>query len=137
MTQKKLTLIICALAAVGLLRTAYFHFVSEPLHEPVRPRIDERYAALRAMLPRSGEVGYVSDLPAAVHLGEDAGSLGTRLFLHAQYALAPLILRYDDDRPALVVANLADPARLPEILQRHRLLLVAEAGPGLAILRPQ
>src|SRR5216683_727636 len=103
----------------------------------MRAPIDARYAALRALLPPSGEVGYVSDLPAAVRLDQDAGSLGTRLYLHAQYALAPLVLRYDDARAPLVIANLADPRRLQEVARERGLAVVAEAGPGLAVLRPK
>ena len=53
------------------------------------------------------------------------------------FALAPLVLRYDDDHAPLVVANLADPAKLPEILLQKRLIVIAEAGPGIAVLRPQ
>jgi hypothetical protein len=82
-------------------------------------------------------VGYVSDERVATGpVGIDASSAGTRLFEQAQYALAPLVLRYDDHAP-LVVANLADPAKLPEILLQKRLIVIAEAGPGIAVLRPQ
>jgi hypothetical protein len=36
-----------------------------------------------------------------------------------------------------VIANLADPEKLPELLQRRGLELVATAGPGLALARPR
>jgi hypothetical protein len=131
-----MTAAIVALAAVGMLRILWLHFVSEPRHEPARAPIDLRYQALRELV-RSGEVGYVSDLPAAVRLGEDAATLGTRMYLHTQYALAPVVLRYDDARAAVVVANVADPAVLPELLRQRGLELIAEAGPGLALARPR
>jgi hypothetical protein len=57
--------------------------------------------------------------------------------LQAQFALAPLVLRYDDARAPLVIANLADPEKLPELLQRRGLELVETAGPGLALARPR
>jgi hypothetical protein len=128
---------VALLAAVGLCRGVYFHLVSEPLHDPMRAPIDPRYQGLRKLLPPSGEVGYVSDLPVAVRVDQDAGSLGTRLYLHAQYALAPLVLRYDDASAPLVIANLSDPSRLRDLLAQRGLVVVAEAGPGLALLRPK
>ncbi len=137
MTERAITAAVAVLAAVGLCRGVYFHLVSEPLHDEMRAPIDARYAALRALLPPSGEVGYVSDLPVAVRLDQDAGSLGTRLYLHAQYALAPLVLRYDDARAPLVIANLSDARRLAQIAQERGLSVVAVAGPGLAVLRPK
>ena len=136
MTASRVALAVAALAAVGILRGAYFHFWSEPRHDSMREAIDPRYAELRRLLPASGEIGYLSDLPAAVRVDQDAGSLGTRLYLHAQYALAPLVLRYDDARAPLVIANLADPSKLPELAAARGLRVVARAGPGLAVLRP-
>jgi hypothetical protein len=130
------TAAVVLLASAGILRILFLHFVSEPRHEPRRAAIDERYQALRRLVP-SGEVGYVSDLPVAVHLGEDAAGLGTRMYLHAQFALAPVVLRYDDAGTKLVIANVADPAKLPDLLTRRSLALVAEAGPGLALARPR
>ena len=137
MSIGRITAAIAILAAVGLGRGVYFHLISEPRHDVLHEPIDSRYAALRALLPPAGEVGYVSDLPVAVRLDQDAGSLGTRLYLHAQYALAPLVLRYDDARAPLVIANLADPGKLPQIARERGLSVVAEAGPGLAVLRPK
>jgi hypothetical protein len=137
-TAQRITAAVAVLAVVGMLRAGWLHFVSEPLHDFRRERIDPRYAAIKALLPRSGEVGYVSDERVATGpFGIDASSAGTRLFEQAQYALAPLVLRYDEDHAPLVVANLADPAKLPEILGQRRLIVIAEAGPGIAVLRPQ
>lgn len=128
---------LVALALVGICRIAWFHFVSEPRREPRREAIDPRYQPLRALLPPSGEVGYVSDLPAAAGIGDGAGNPGTRLYLHAQYALAPLLLRYGDARAPLVIANLADPKRLDSVARDQQLRIIAIAGPGLALMRPR
>ena len=128
---------VVLLALVGICRIAYFHFVSEPLHEPRRAPIDLRYQRVRSLLPGSGEIGYVSDLPPATRLGEDAASAGTRLYLHAQYSLAPLVLRSGDVHAALVIANVSDPARVSEVLDRNGLRLVASAAPGVVVARPR
>jgi len=136
MSLRRVTGAFVALAAIGMLRILWLHFASEPRHEPRRTPIDLRYQALRELVP-SGEAGYVSDLPAAVRLGEDAATLGTRMYLHAQFALAPVVLRYDDARAPVVIANASDPAALPELLRQRGLELVAEAGPGLAVARPR
>jgi len=133
---RRVTAAIVALAAVGMLRILWLHFASEPAHEPRRIPIDQHYQALRS-LARGAEAGYVSDLPAAVRLGEDPATPGTRMYLQAQFALAPLVLRYGDARAPLVIANLAAPEKLPELLQQRHLELVAPAGPGLALARPR
>jgi len=133
---RRVTAAIVALAAVGMLRIIWLHFASEPAHESRRMPIDQQYQALRSLV-HSAEAGYVSDLPAAMRLREDPATLGTRMYLQAQFALAPLVLRYDDARAPLVIANLADPKQLPELLQRRGLELVARAGPGLALARPR
>jgi hypothetical protein len=128
---------VVALAVVGICRIAFFHFISEPRREPRREAIDPRYQQLRALLPAAGEVGYVSDLPAAIRIGDDAANPGTRLYLHAQYALAPLVLRYGDVRAPRVVANVSDPARLDAVARENHLEVLARAAPGTAILRPR
>ena len=138
MTRERITAAVAVLATVGTLRSAWLHFVSEPLHDFRRERIDPRYVPVKALLPAQGEIGYLSDQPVATTPANvEATAPGTRLFEQAQYALAPLILRYDDDRAPFVLANLADPAKLPEIARGRRLLLVAEPSPGTAVLRPR
>jgi len=133
---RRVTATMVALAAIGMLRILWLHFASEPRNEPRRTPIDVRYAALRPVVP-TGEAGYVSDLPAAVHLGEDAATLGTRMYLHAQFALAPVVLRYDDARAPLVIVNLHDPSRLPDLMEMRGLELVAQIAAGLAVARPR
>ena len=136
MNPARVTAGMALLAAVGILRILFLHFVSEPLREPRRAPIDPRYEAVRRLVP-SGEAGYVSDLPVAVRLGDDPAAPGTRMYLQAQFALAPVVLRYDDARAPVVIANLSDPAKLPELLRQRSLALVAETSPGLAVARPR
>jgi hypothetical protein len=116
-------------------RIAWLHFVSEPLHERRNERIDARYAPLGQLL-RPGRVGYVSDQPPAPRPADD-DTPGFRLYFQAQYALAPLVLRPNDDRAPLVVVNLADPAHLGDVLKTHDLVLVAQPAPGVAVARPR
>lgn len=123
------------LSVVGLLRIAWFHFVSEPLHEPRRPHIDARFARLRALLPPQGEVGYLSDDPPTARPTDDPSPPGTQLYEEAQFGLAPLILRNGDDTAALIVAQVRDPAQLDELARAHGLRVAAVAGPHLAVLR--
>ena len=56
-------------------------------------------------------------------------------FLQMQYAIVPVVLRYDDDRAPLVVVNVADPAHLDGMLRAHGLQLLAQAGPATAVAR--
>ncbi len=136
MTPARIAAAIAVLAAVGFCRTAYYHFVAEPRHErPLPgPPIDDQFRALLPLLPRSGEVGYVTDEPILTTPGFEYQGAKQR-FLQMQYALAPLVLRYDDDRAALVVANVADPARLGEVLRAHGLAAVAQAGPTTVVAK--
>jgi len=136
-TRERLTAAVAVLAAVGTLRSAWLHFISEPLNDFRRERIDPRYAPAKALLPSTGEIGYVSDEPVAVGPESvETTTVGTRLFEQAQYALAPVVLRYDDRAP-FVLGNLADPARLAAIARERRLVVVAEPFPGTAVLRPR
>lgn len=136
MTSGRVAGVIAALALVGSLRTAYFHFVSEPRHEwPIPgPPSDHQFGALKALLPREGEVGYVTDEPILMTPGFEFQAAKQR-FLKMQYALAPLVLRYDEDRAPLVVVNVADPAQLEPVMRAHGLTLVTRAGPATAVAR--
>jgi hypothetical protein len=137
-TQGRVAAVIAALAVAGFLRTAYFHFVSEPRHEqPIPgPPLDAQFQALLPLLPREGEVGYVTDEPVLKTPGFEYQGAKQR-FLQMQYAIAPLVLRYDDDRAALVIANVGDPARLEGVLRAHALSVIARAGPFTAVARPR
>jgi len=136
--QARLAAAIAALAAVGFCREAYFHFWAEPHYErPIPgPPIDSDFRALRQMLPPSGEVGYVTDEPVLKSPGSEFQA-AKQHFLQMQYALAPVVLRYDDDRAPLVIANVLDEARLADVLRTHGLVLTAQIGPRTALARPR
>jgi hypothetical protein len=135
-SRDRISALVAALALVGMGRIAWLHFGSEPLHEPRNERIDLRYAPLRPFL-EPGRIGYVSDAPPSRNPGEDNGTRGNRLYFHAQYALAPFVLRPNDDRAPLIVVNLFDPLRLDDVLAAHDLALVAQPAPRVAVARPR
>jgi hypothetical protein len=137
-TQARVAWVIAALAAVGFCRTAYFHFLVEPrIERPIPgPPIDDQFRALLPLLPPSGSIGYVTDEPILMTPGFEFQGAKQR-FLQLQYALAPRILRYGDDRAAVVVAHVADPSRLQKVLQDHSLVAVAQAGPSTVVARPR
>jgi len=126
---------ILLLAAVGLARMAWFHLAVES-RLPRRASIDDRYAAARAVLPASGAIGYVSDRRVARTPAEYEASPGTRAYIEAQYALAPLVLRAGDDSAPRVLVVASDGAALPALVERRGLVPVAEIGPGLLVARP-
>ncbi len=84
---------------------------------------ENRFAALRRLLPRHGVVGYVSDRPDS-----------DREYFLTQYALAPVLL----DRGglhAVVVGNFFDPATALAIAAPMRLVLVRDLGDGVMLFR--
>lgn len=134
MRLSRLEIAVVALALSGLCRAGYFHLIAEPRNEPARAHLDDRFQRLKAMLPAQGEVGYLSDAQPAATQTDDPAVVGTRLYEEAQFALAPLILRNGDDQARVVVVSLQDPASLEALARAHGLRVVAEAGPGLAVL---
>ncbi len=135
MSFRSASIAVCALAAVGLCRSVWFHAVVEA-RSPREPRSDARYEPARRWLAGSPAAGYVSDEPVDTAPGEVAHLPATKLYQQALYALAPVVLRYGDDRAPLVLANLRDPARLDAVLREHRLRAIAVVGPGLAVATP-
>ena len=130
---------IAVLAAVGIAREAYFHLVSEPIWElrsSMRtPRAEERYRRVRAALPGSGRVGYLSDEPVTVRPGAAApDEWGTWLYQEAQYALAPVVLAVGDANTPVVLANLKDANRLEAIAREHHLHIVQRFENGAVAL---
>jgi hypothetical protein len=96
------------------------------LNDPnqVAQRSDERFAALKSALPRTGVVGYIG-APGAMAVGD---------YYLAQYALAPLVVDRSTDH-ALVVGNFPGSSiSLPEGLEPVRnfgngVYLFANKGP--------
>jgi hypothetical protein len=130
---------VVVLAAVGIAREAYFHLVSEPVWElraSMRaPRAEERYRRVRAALPHSGRVGYLSDEPVTVRPSAPArDEWGTWLYQEAQYALAPVVLAVGDTNTPVVLANLKRADRLESIAREHHLRIVQRFEDGAVAL---
>jgi hypothetical protein len=130
--QARIKAIIIVLGTVGLCRAAYFHFEIER-HRPPQPAIDARYQGARAFLPSAGEIGYISDARVARLPGEYETSPGTRLYVEAQYSLAPLVLRVNDEQASIVLVNVNDPAALPRLIETHRLHMLARVNAAVAV----
>ena len=131
---------VALLAAVGVAREAYFHLVSEPvwhLFDRREPRAEERYRAVRAVLPAAGRVGYVSDEPVSARPGAlESDEWGTWLYQSAQYALAPIVLVIGEARTEVVLANVKEPDRLEVVARAHGLRVERRfEGGRVALLR--
>jgi glycosyltransferase involved in cell wall biosynthesis len=126
-TSGLLLLLIITAANVSELSRNMGPFPKEPMDYP--GRYDRRLQELRAMLPKSGEVRYVTDAPPLNSI--EAPELVTRYYA-TQYALVPLVLSLDSDTD-LVVGNFVDPAAIEDRTQN--LQLVKDFGDGLMLLR--
>ena len=126
MNRRTLSWATAVLAATGAAREAWFHLVSEPIMQlasAARERLPEAgYAQVRLLLPRTGRVGYLTDLPVSTVPGHREGDeLGTWLYSQTVYALAPLVVVYGDAGTDPVLACVVDPGRLDDLAHRHGL----------------
>jgi hypothetical protein len=87
---------------------------------------EDRFAGIRAVLPRRGTIGYLS---------ETAGSAaGTRDYYLTQYFLAPLVVARDTAHE-LVVANFASDSAIAGIAFSNGLRVEKDFSNGVALLR--
>ena len=139
--QRTLSRAVAALALAGAAREAWFHLVSEPVSQLASAAREKRpeagYAEVRQLLPRTGRLGYLTDLPVSTAPGaREEQELGTWLYQQTAYALAPLIVVYGDARTDPVLACVADPGRLDDLARRHGLRVEARfEGGRVALLR--
>jgi hypothetical protein len=114
--------IVLAVAAAGLTRDVSVYFwKAGPLHTA---RIDDRFAGLREHVPPGQRLQFMTDAPP------DAAA--SRYF-DALYALSPRLVELAAG-PRLVIADLQDPAGLAAFCARWHLRVVAQGGPGVALL---
>jgi len=93
---------------------------------------EERFTALRQVLPRKGAVGFLSDVPAPFLKGDNRRA-GT-LYL-TQYVLSPVVV-YDNAQYPLVVGNFHSSTHpLPELLKSLRLRPIANYGNGVVLFK--
>src|SRR5690349_79571 len=96
---------LAALIAIGVMMGASFAETMRPLLPQWNGPADfvtsseERFQPLRALLPASGEVGYLSDqYPGDATQSPDA----VRKYYLLQYALSPLVIVRSTDKPIVV-----------------------------------
>jgi hypothetical protein len=139
--QRTLTWVVAVLALAGAARGVFFHLVSEPISQLAgaarEERPESRYAQVRLLLPRTGRIGYLTDVPVSTAPGPREGAeLGTWFYLQAVYALAPLVVVQGDAGTDPVLASVVDPGRLDELARRHGLRVEARLEGGrVALLR--
>lgn len=94
------------------------------IHSPdaVSRRSDQRFAALKELLPERGAVGYIGD-----------SADPTADYYLAQYALAPLVVEQSVNHP-LIVGNFPSS---PPSLAGSRLRIIRDFGNGVLLLAPQ
>ena len=113
-----------------LLSTARIVWDAPRLNRPpdsaqrVARRSEQRFAALKALLPKRGVIGYVGE-PGAAALGD---------YYLTQYALAPLVVDHSLNH-ALVVGNFpSSPGGAPAASPSGNLQLVQDFGDGVLLL---
>jgi hypothetical protein len=86
----------------------------------VERRSDQRFAALKAALPKRGVIGYVGE-PGTAALAD---------YYLAQYALAPLVVDHSPNHPIVIGNFPSSPAWPPS----ENLQLVKDFGNGVLLL---
>jgi hypothetical protein len=94
-------------------------------------RYTDRLEQLRTLLPRTGRVGYVGDVPAdAISTNPDA----LKTYGLTQYALVPLVVRPGTGYP-FIIGNFSNPVAAARA--RKELMVVRDFGNGLMLLQKQ
>ena len=89
--------------------------------DDVAQRSDQRFAALRAVLPSRGIVGYVGA----------SGNVAVPDYYLTQYALVPLVVDHSPNHP-LVIANFPNSPQPTTVLSEH-FQLVKDFGDGVLL----
>ena len=118
-------LLMAALAAGTF--AGYRTALQQSLMEPdIVTRSEQRFHGLRAVLPKSGVVGYLSDARGPMEK--------TRSYYLAQYALAPVVIAQDTNHE-LVVGNCASALGVARLASASGLKVVRDFNNGVALLR--
>ena len=114
--------LLMAIQAIGTL--AGYRSVLQ--RQPIVIIDEQRFAALRTVLPPRGIVGYLSDT------GGNQDSL--RRYYLTQYSLAPVVVAPDANRE-LVIANFSSPSTIARLADEHGLSVERDFGNGVALLK--
>lgn len=114
-----LIFVLCSLLSIG--RILWDAHTSSQVKESsidVARRSDERFAAVKALLPRRGVIGYIGE----------TGAQARGDYYLAEYALAPLVVDDSPNHPAVLVNFLDLPPSIPSNLR-----LIKDFGHGVAL----
>ncbi|MHB9097115.1 MAG: hypothetical protein ACYC5X_04750 [Syntrophales bacterium] len=107
-----------------------------PVKDPVTIH-EERIRQLKAFLPASGAVGYVTTVENDRIFADEKAFRNVEFlaqYVLTQYTLAPLIVRNSPEFP-LVVGNFLDGPPAPGFLEKNGLVPVKDFGDGLILYR--
>jgi hypothetical protein len=117
-----LAFVLCCLLSLGREVLDARHSGKESAANPALGA-DQRFAAIKALLPARGVVGYIGE-PGAAAMGD---------YYAAQYALSPLVVEHSTNRP-LVVGNFPSATRRASFgSESNGLQLVRDFGDGVLL----
>jgi hypothetical protein len=128
--------VLTCYSAVNALWRNFESYREAPATDPVSVH-EERIAQLKAFLPASGAVGYITSIEnsqifAAEKTFSNVEFLGQ--YVLTQYTLAPLVVRNSPFMP-LIVGNFIGGKPAPGFLEEHGLTPLRDLGDGLLIYR--
>jgi hypothetical protein len=119
--------VVLLMAALALGSLAGYWSVLPDAGSPDIITLDERrFTGLRAVLPRRGVIGFLSDI--------EGQRENRRAYYLTQYFLAPLVVA-PDAKHELVVANFASRSAVAGIAAANGLTVVQDFENGVALLR--
>jgi hypothetical protein len=121
-------LVVAALAVLAALHS--YELSSQQAPDPYRITAGAtRFAAALEMLPASGVIGYISDMPT----GDGAGSIA---YMAAQYSVAPrAILPVERTQAEWALGNFARPGNFAERGAQAGYRIVRDLGNGVIVYR--
>jgi len=121
-------IVVAILAVIAAMRS--YDFSSQQPADPYRVSAGQaRFAPALELLPASGVIGYMSDLP----LGENAGTVA---YMAAQYSVAPrAILPIERAQAEWALGNFARPGNFAERGAQAGYRIVRDLGNGVVIYR--
>lgn len=93
-------------------------------------RYASRFAGVKALLPRTGTVGYLSDREPRDAVTDP---YGVGYYYLTQYTLAPIIVSQSLE-PSLIVGNFEQPSVATTTAAAHQLTAVKDFGDGVLLL---
>ncbi len=114
----------------------YASYRAAPVTDPVTVH-EERIARLKEVLPRDGNVGYITTIENDKIFSAEKSFANVEFlgqYVLTQYTLAPLVVRNSPDLP-VVVGNFIDGEPTSGFLEEHNLTPARDFGDGLILYR--